>query len=82
MTPTDIYELRLALPRNGCHTTTQKELAALLGVSIQAVQAWEQGRRKPNGAALTLLKLLRHSPELATKLSLITTNFKASLNHA
>ena len=63
MTPTDIYELRLALPRNGCHTTTQKEFATLLGVSMQAVQAWEQGRRKPNGAALTLLNLLRHSPE-------------------
>ena len=69
MTPTDIYELRLALPRTGFHTTTQKEFAALLGVSLQAVQAWEQGRRKPNGAALTLLKLLSRSPELVKELN-------------
>ena len=70
MTPTQIYELRQTLPCNTpCHTTTQKEFAALLGVSLQAVQAWEQGRRKPNGAALTLLKLLSRSPELAKELN-------------
>ena len=78
MTPTQIYELRQTLPCNTpCHTTTQKEFAALLGVSLQAVQAWEQG----NGAALTLLKLLSHSPELVNKLSSITINPKASRNH-
>ena len=40
-----------------------------LGVSLQAVQAWEQGRRKPNGAALTLLKLLSRFPELVKELN-------------
>ena len=82
MTPTQIYELRQALPcNNPFHTTTQKEFAALLGVSLQAVQAWEQGRKKPNGAALTLLKLLSRSPELANKLSSITINPKVNLYH-
>lgn len=43
---------------------SQSILAAYLGVSTKAVQAWEQGTREPNGAARRMLELLSNSPEV------------------
>ena len=42
---------------------SQSEFALLLGVSVRTLQDWEQGRRKPSGAAKTLLRIAAHSPE-------------------
>ncbi|HYP67933.1 MAG TPA: helix-turn-helix domain-containing protein [Thiobacillaceae bacterium] len=42
---------------------SQSELAALMGVSIRTLQDWEQGRRKPTGAAQTLLRVAIAHPE-------------------
>jgi len=42
---------------------SQLELAALMGVSIRTLQDWEQGRRKPTGAAQTLLRVAIAHPE-------------------
>lgn len=42
---------------------SQTEFAALLGVSRRTLQEWEQGRREPTGAALTLLKIAARHPE-------------------
>ena len=36
--------------------------AALLGVSAATLLAWEQGRKQPSGAALTLLAIARNNP--------------------
>ena len=36
---------------------SQQEFAALLGVSAQTEQDWEQGCREPTGAAKTLLRV-------------------------
>jgi putative transcriptional regulator len=47
---------------------SQYVLAALLNVSASAVESWEQGRRRPDGAALRLLDLYRRHPELAEEL--------------
>ena len=41
---------------------TQKDFATLLGVSLRTLHQWEQGRRKPTGAALTLLRVARANP--------------------
>jgi len=38
--------------------------AALMGVSPRTVRAWEQGERKPSGAARVLLLMAERQPEL------------------
>lgn len=42
---------------------SQQHFAALLGVSAGTLQGWEQGRRKPNGAARVLLRVAASHPE-------------------
>jgi putative transcriptional regulator len=48
---------------------SQSAFAALMGVSLRTVQDWEQGRRKPSGPALALLRIAEQNPEVFTKLS-------------
>ena len=42
---------------------SQSQFAALLGVSVRTLQGWEQGRKQPSGAALTLLTIARTNPK-------------------
>jgi len=42
---------------------SQREFAALLGVSVDTVQNWEQSRRQPRGAARLLLLVAQRHPE-------------------
>ena len=42
---------------------SQSEFATLLGVSVRTLQDWEQGRRKPSGAAKTLLRIAARTPD-------------------
>jgi putative transcriptional regulator len=42
---------------------TQEVFASTFGVSISTIQNWEQGRRKPSGAAKVLLNVIEISPE-------------------
>ncbi len=48
---------------------SQPAFAALLGVSVRTLQDWEQGRRKPSGAAKTLLKIAECHPEILQELA-------------
>ncbi len=43
---------------------SQREFAEILGVSIRTLQDWEQGRRRPSGAAATLLRIVEKHPDL------------------
>jgi len=43
---------------------SQSEFAAVLGVSKRTLEQWEQGRRKPSGAARTLLRIAERHPEV------------------
>jgi putative transcriptional regulator len=43
---------------------SQAQFARLLGVSRRTLQEWEQGRRKPSGAAQSLLILADKRPEV------------------
>jgi len=52
-----IRAIRLGL---GC---TQTEFATLLNVPAVTAISWENGTRKPSGAALRLLAVARHHPE-------------------
>lgn len=43
---------------------SQSAFAKLLGVSINTLQNWEQGRRQPTGAARILLSIAFRQPKL------------------
>jgi len=57
-------EQLLAISARQSANLTQKEFARLLNVSVDSVQDWEQGRRTPRGAAITLLRIARKHPEV------------------
>jgi len=46
---------------------SQSDFARLLGVPARTYIKWERGERNPGGAALSLLKLVIHSPEQSFK---------------
>lgn len=48
---------------------SQSQFAQLLGVSVRTLQEWEQGRKKPTGAAQTLLRIAVQSPQALLKLA-------------
>jgi len=42
---------------------SQSRFAAIIGVSVRTLQNWEQGRRKPDGPAKALLRVVDSNPE-------------------
>ncbi len=42
---------------------TQAEFAARLGVPIDTIRNWEQGKRSPRGPARALLAVIAHAPD-------------------
>ena len=42
---------------------TQLEFAARLGVPVETIRNWEQGKRVPRGPARALLAVIAHAPE-------------------
>ncbi len=43
---------------------SQTQFAQLMGVSVRTLQDWEQGRRRPSGAAQTLLMIADKNPQV------------------
>ena len=43
---------------------SQAEFAYMIGVSVDTLQNWEQGRRRPEGPALALLKIAEFNPKV------------------
>ena len=43
---------------------SQSQFAKVLGVSMRTLQEWEQGRRKPSGAARALLSIAAKRPDV------------------
>lgn len=41
---------------------TQLQFATALGISVRTLQGWEQGRRKPDGAGVALLRIAARHP--------------------
>jgi putative transcriptional regulator len=54
--PADVKAVRAKLK------TTQAEFALLIGVSVATLRNWEQGRRRPEGPALALLRVAARNP--------------------
>jgi putative transcriptional regulator len=48
----------------GRHGLSQREFADWLGLDIDTLQNWEQGRNKPDPAALSLVRIFDQSPDL------------------
>lgn len=48
---------------------SQSQFATLLGVSKRTLQAWEQGRTEPSGAAQTLITVATRHPEVLRELN-------------
>jgi putative transcriptional regulator len=42
---------------------TQLEFAARLGVPVETIRNWEQGKRMPRGPARALLAVIAHAPD-------------------
>jgi putative transcriptional regulator len=59
--PPQVIRAKLKMP--------QAAFAGLMGVSLGTVQDWEQGRRKPSGPALVLLRIANQKPEVFADLS-------------
>jgi putative transcriptional regulator len=45
------------------HGLSQSRFAAMMGISVGTLRNWEQGRRKPEGSARILLKVVEMHPE-------------------
>jgi putative transcriptional regulator len=46
---------------------SQPKFVASFGFGLDAVQSWEQGRRRPEGAARVLLKVIEHDPDVVRR---------------
>jgi putative transcriptional regulator len=42
---------------------SQSKFAVLMGISVGTLRNWEQGRRKPEGSARVLLRVVERHPE-------------------
>ena len=60
---TTVVQLTQAAEARSKVGISQSEFATLLGVSVRTLQDWEQGRRKPSGAAKTLLLIAARTPD-------------------
>ena len=72
------YELLTQHTRDSEHTQRLSVGAMLLAIALGAsvypvrsgtVQDWEQGRRKPSGPAVALLRIAEQKPEVFVELS-------------
>jgi putative transcriptional regulator len=50
------HEIRAVRKRSGM---TQEQFAATFGIGLGTLQKWEQGERRPSGAAKSLLKVMQ-----------------------
>lgn len=61
----DVKNIRLNLKM------TQKQFAEIFGVSVKTIEAWENGRNRPNGAAMRLLEICEKNPNVFVELNII-----------
>ena len=56
--PGDIVALRAFIE------LTQEDFAKALGISVYTLRNWEQGRRRPEGPAMALLRIAARHPKV------------------
>ena len=60
-----VRDARYARDVRGRTGLTQAAFAARIGVPVETVRNWEQGKRSPRGPARALLKVIEQAPEAA-----------------
>ncbi len=60
--PADVNDVREKLQ------LSQSGFANMLGVSVRTLQAWEQGLRRPSGAAVALLTIASARPDVVKQI--------------
>ncbi len=63
MPPPEVSAKNVAKIRSQNLHMSQGAFAKLLGVSVRVVQSWEQGDKKPSGAARRLLQVAAQDPQ-------------------
>ena len=63
--PSEAASIAAARDRQGL---SQREFADLLGFDVRTLQNWEQGRNRPDAAALSLIALFDRAPEVIEEL--------------
>lgn len=61
MRPDEVRAVRYKLRQ------TQADFATMIGVSITTLQAWEEGKHRPDGPAEALLRVAAKSPKMVAK---------------
>jgi len=59
--PADVKAIRAKLGKS------QAEFSVMIGVSVATLRNWENGRRRPEGPALALLRVVSASPKAVTR---------------
>ncbi len=62
-TPAEIAALPAVRDLRRRAQLTQLEFAARLGVPVETIRNWEQGKRMPRGPARALLAVIAHAPD-------------------
>jgi putative transcriptional regulator len=61
MGPDEVKAVRYKLKQ------TQADFATMIGVSVNTLQAWEEGRHRPDGPAEALLRVAAKSPKMVVR---------------
>jgi putative transcriptional regulator len=61
MRPDEVKAVRYKLKQ------TQADFATMIGVSVSTLQAWEEGRHRPDGPAEALLRVAAKSPKMVVR---------------
>jgi putative transcriptional regulator len=46
---------------------SQSEFATMIGVSLATLQGWEEGKHRPDGPAMALLRVAARNPRIVAK---------------
>ncbi len=46
---------------------SQSDFATMIGVSLATLQGWEEGRHRPDGPAMALLRVAAKNPRIVAK---------------
>ncbi len=60
--PDEVKAIRYKLKQS------QADFATMIGVSVTTLQAWEEGRHRPDGPAEALLRVAAKSPKTVVKI--------------
>ena len=61
MRPEEVKAIRYRLKQS------QTEFALMMGVSLATLQSWEEGRRRPDGPAVALLRVAAKNPKIVAR---------------